>query len=154
MALNMEAVRAVRNIRAEMNVPPGKQLEVIFLSDNADGIEQGSLYIKALCGADKLTVLPADAPAPEHAAAAHVRGADIYLPLKGLIDLDKETARLEKEIANMDKEIKRLDGKLGNPGFIAKAPAAVVEGERVKLADYNEKRTSLLERLEELRGLI
>ena len=154
MALNMEAVRAVRNIRAEMNVPPGKKLEVIFLSDNAEGIEQGSLYIKALCGADKLTVLPADAPAPEHAAAAHVRGADIYLPLKGLIDLDKETARLEKEIANMDKEIKRLDGKLGNPGFIAKAPAAVVEGERVKLADYNEKRTSLLERLEELRGLI
>ena len=116
----------------------------------AEGLRQGELYIKALCGADSLTIVPADSPAVEAAAAAHVRGVDIYLPLKGLIDLDKEQARLEKEVANMDKEIKRLEGKLGNAGFISKAPAEVVAGERQKLADYSEKRASLLERLAQL----
>ncbi len=153
MSLNMEAVRAVRNIRAEMNVAPGKKLDLIFATDNADGIKQGELYIKALCGAENVEYTAANAPAPEQAAVAHIRGVDIYLPLRGLIDLDKEIARLNKEIANMDKEIARLEGKLNNQGFIAKAPAAVVEGEKVKLTDYSEKRQSLLERVAELNKL-
>lgn len=153
MSLNMEAVRAVRNIRAEMNVAPGKKLDLIFSTDNADGIKQGELYIKALCGAENVTYTAADAAAPEQAAVAHIRGVDIYLPLRGLIDLDKEIARLNKEIANMDKEISRLEGKLNNQGFIAKAPADVVAGERVKLADYSEKKQSLLERVAELNKL-
>jgi valyl-tRNA synthetase len=154
MSLNMEAVRAVRNIRAEMNVQPGKKVELIFATDTAaEGLQQGEIYIKALCGAESMTVLPGDTPAPEQAAVAHIRGVDIYLPLKGLIDLDKEIARLNKEIANMDKEIKRLEGKLNNQGFISKAPAEVVEGERVKLADYSEKKASLLERVGELNKL-
>lgn len=151
MDLNMEAVRAIRNIRAEMNVPPGKKVEVIMATEAAaEGLHQGELYIKALCVADSLTIVPGDSPAVEAAAAAHVRGVDIYLPLKGLIDLDKERARLEKEVANMDKEIKRLEGKLNNAGFISKAPAEVVAGERQKLADYSEKRASLLDRLAQL----
>jgi valyl-tRNA synthetase len=147
-------VRAVRNIRAEMNVQPGKKVELIFATDTAaEGLQQGEIYIKALCGAESMTVLPGNTPAPEQAAVAHIRGVDIYLPLKGLIDLDKEIARLNKEIANMDKEIKRLEGKLNNQGFISKAPADVVEGERVKLADYSEKKASLLERVDELNKL-
>ena len=154
MALNMEAVRAIRNIRAEMNVQPGKKLELIFATDTAaEGLQQGEIYIKALAGAESMSIVPASTAAPEQAAVAHIRGVDIYLPLKGLIDLDKEIARLEKEIGNMDKEIKRLEGKLNNAGFIAKAPADVVEGEKVKLADYSEKKASLLERVAELNKL-
>lgn len=156
LALDMEAVRAIRNIRAEMNVPPGKKIELVFAADEkaAAGLQQGGIYIRALCGADKFSILPANSPelaaVQAQAAVAHVRGIDIYLPLKELIDLSKETARLQKEVANMDKEIKRLEGKLNNQGFLSKAPADVVEGERVKLADYSEKKASLLERLAQL----
>ena len=149
----MEAVRAIRNIRAEMNVPPGKKIELIFAADSAaEGLRQGEIYIKALCGAESMKILPPASPELDasQAAVAHVRGIDIYLPLKGLIDLDKETARLQKEVANMDKEIKRLEGKLNNQGFLSKAPADVVAGEKVKLADYTEKKASLLERLAQL----
>ncbi len=154
MRLNMEAVRAIRNIRAEMSVQPGKKVELIFATDTAaEGLKQGEMYIKALAGANSMTILPANSGKPEQAAAAHIRGVDIYLPLKGLIDLDKEIARLDKEIANMDKEIKRLEGKLANQGFLAKAPEAVVAGEREKLAGYTEKRQSLLARVDELKGL-
>ncbi len=153
LALDMEAVRAIRNIRAEMNVPPGKKIELIFAADSAaEGLRQGEIYIKALCGAESMKILPPASPELDasQAAVAHVRGIDIYLPLKGLIDLDKETARLQKEVANMDKEIKRLEGKLNNQGFLSKAPADVVAGEKVKLADYTEKKASLLERLAQL----
>ncbi len=153
LALDMEAVRAIRNIRAEMNVPPGKKIELIFAADSAaEGLRQGEIYIKALCGAENMKILPPASPElnAAQAAVAHVRGIDIYLPLKGLIDLDKETARLQKEVANMDKEIKRLEGKLNNQGFLSKAPADVVAGEKVKLADYTEKKASLLERLAQL----
>ena len=158
LALDMEAVRAIRNIRAEMNVPLGKKIELIFAADTAaDGLRQGEIYIKALCGADKFSVLPPNSPeladVQAQAAVAHVRGIDIYLPLKGLIDLAKETTRLQKEVANMDKEIKRLEGKLNNQGFLSKAPADVVEGERVKLTDYSEKKASLLERLKQLENI-
>ncbi len=158
LALDMEAVRAVRNIRAEMNVPLGKKIELIFAADTAaDGLRQGETYIKALCGADKFSVLPPNSPeladVQAQAAVAHVRGIDIYLPLKGLIDLAKETTRLQKEVANMDKEIKRLESKLNNQGFLSKAPADVVEGERVKLTDYSEKKASLLERLKQLENI-
>ncbi len=153
LALDMEAVRAIRNIRAEMNVPPGKKIELIFAADSAaEGLRQGEIYIKALCGAESMKIMPPASPELDasQAAVAHVRGIDIYLPLKGLIDLDKETARLQKEVANMDKEIKRLEGKLNNQGFLSKAPADVVAGEKVKLADYTEKKASLLERLAQL----
>ncbi len=154
MRLNMDAVRAIRNIRAEMNVQPGKKVELIFATDTAaDGLEQGEMYIKALAGAENMSIMSACSDKPEQAAAAHIRGVDIYLPLKGLIDLDKEIARLNKEIANMDKEIKRLESKLSNQGFLAKAPETVVAGEREKLAAYTEKRQSLLKRVAELKGL-
>ena len=77
-------------------------------------------------------------------------GADIYLPLAGLIDLDKEIARIEKEIANTENELKRLAGKLNNESFVAKAPAEVVEKERAKQGMYEEKLASLRQHLQML----
>lgn len=77
-------------------------------------------------------------------------GADIYLPLAGLIDLDKEIARIEKEIANTENELKRLAAKLSNENFVAKAPAEVVEKERAKQSMYEEKLASLREHLQML----
>ena len=79
--------------------------------------------------------------------AGVVNGVEIYLPLKGLIDVEKESARLAKESEKLEKEIKRLAGKLGNQGFLAKAPAEVIAGEKEKLAGYEEKKRSVEERL-------
>lgn len=155
MEIDMEVVRAIRNIRAEMNVPLGKKADVIFLADGdqAEALRQGEHYIKSLVSAENMEILPKDAQKPEQSATAHVKGVEIYMPLKGLIDLDKELARVNKEIANMDKEIKRLEGKLNNQGFLAKAPAEVVAGEEAKLAEYSNKKSSLLERLADLKQL-
>ena len=85
--------------------------------------------------------------------AGVVGGVEIYLPLKGLIVVEKETARLTKEREKLQKEIKRLTGKLSNEGFLKKAPAAVVAGEREKLAGYEEKEKSLEARLADLAKL-
>ena len=82
-----------------------------------------------------------------------VNGVEIYLPLKGLIDVEKETARLNKELATLDKEISRLEKKLGNQGFLAKAPAEVVAGEQEKLKGYQEKQNAVKERLAYLQNI-
>lgn len=85
--------------------------------------------------------------------AGVVNGVEIYLPLKGLIDVEKETARLNKELEKLEKEIKRLAGKLGNEGFLKKAPEQVVAGEKEKLAGYEEKKKSVESRIQELAKL-
>jgi len=83
---------------------------------------------------------------------AVVTGAELYLPLAGLIDIDQEIARLEKELAHLNKEVERVEKKLANPDYVAKAPAHVVEQERAKGQDYREKRDKVLARIAELRG--
>ena len=138
-----------------MNVPLGKKADAIFIADgeNAEYLEQGKLYIQTLASVAEFSIMPKGTAAPEQSAAAHTKGIEIFLPLKGLIDIDKELARLNKEIANMDKELKRLDGKLSNQGFLAKAPAEVVEKEKAKQAEYAQKKAALLERIAELQNL-
>ena len=148
-------VRSIRNVRAEMNVPLGKKADAIFIADGeyASYLEEGKGYIQTLASVDNLEIMPKGTAAPEQSAAAHIKGIEIFLPLKGLIDIDKEMARLNKEIATMDKELKRLDGKLNNEGFLAKAPEAVVAKEKAKQAEYAQKKEALLARVAELKEL-
>ena len=84
---------------------------------------------------------------------AAVAGVGVYLPLKGLIDVEKETQRLTKELENLDREIERAKKKLANESFVAKAPADVVEKERAKQKDYEEKRAVMADRLRHLAAL-
>ena len=149
MELMMDSIKAIRNMRAEMNVPLGKKSEVIVIpaDDKVRAIvEHSENYFMTLGSAEKLTILPSDAAKPENATVAVVNGLEIYLLLKDLIDADKERARIDKERAQLDKEIARLAGKLSNEGFLAKAPKDVVEKEQEKLAGYEEKKQALLER--------
>ena len=148
-------VRSIRNVRAEMNVPLGKKADAIFIADgeNEKYLADGKAYIQTLASVDSFEVMPKGTPAPEQSAAAHIKGIEVFLPLKGLIDIDKELARLNKEIATMDKELKRLDGKLSNEGFLAKAPEAVVAKEKAKQAEYAQKKEALLARVAELKEL-
>ncbi|MCX7779509.1 MAG: valine--tRNA ligase [Negativicutes bacterium] len=152
MTAIMDIIKAVRNMRAEVNVPPGRKSEVILLvADDMQALVAGNLqYIKTLAAADPITIRPLSAAKPENAMTAVSSGVEIYLPLRGLIDVEKETARLGKELDGLEKEIARIAGKLANAGFVAKAPPEVIEKERAKEREYQEKRAAIVERLEYL----
>ena len=100
-----------------------------------------------------MSVIAPDEQAPKNAASCVTDIGEAYLPLGDLIDVEKETARLEKELANLEGEIKRANGKLANEKFTSKAPAAVVEEERKKLAKYTDMLEKVKGRLESLKEL-
>ncbi|MBQ7514870.1 MAG: valine--tRNA ligase [Schwartzia sp.] len=153
MTAIMETIKAIRNMRAEVGAAPGKKSEAILHFADA-GLQEvfgaHAEYLRVLADADPVTLAAATAAKPENALTAVAGGVEIYLPLKDLIDIGKETARLQKELDNLDREIKRTAAKLENEGFVAKAPAAVVEKERAKKQEYEEKRAALAQRLEYL----
>jgi valyl-tRNA synthetase len=107
--------------------------------------------VQRFCNTSQLTMMM-DAAAPEKAMSAIVTGAELYLPLAGLIDIEQEIARLEKELKTLNAEVERIEKKLANPGFMAKAPANVIEEERAKMNDYADKRDKTLARIAELKG--
>jgi valyl-tRNA synthetase len=154
MTLLMESIKAIRNIRAEMKVAPGQKVEIIILASEAaqrEVLENGKADILKLAGGASVELFGALAEKPSQAASAVLEGVEIYLPLKGLLDLDKEVARLEKEISVALQERQILEAKLNNPGFTAKAPAAVVIKEREKLEAVLVRKVALEERLRELK---
>ncbi|MHB1405726.1 MAG: valine--tRNA ligase [Desulfitobacteriaceae bacterium] len=151
MVLNMEIIKAVRNIRAEMNVAPGKKAEIIVVAAaDHEVIKAGADMIRHLAGGSKVEIVASLEQKPAQAGSAVLPGVEIFVPLRGLLDLEKETARLEKEIAQTVKEQERLEGKLNNPGFISKAPAEVVDKERAKLEQVSQRKASLEKRLAEI----
>jgi valyl-tRNA synthetase len=143
-------------MRAEVGAAPSKKSELIlnFTDESLRAVfTENQSYLDKLAYSDPITILPAGADKPENAMAGMVNGVEVFLPLKGLIDVDKETARLTKELEKLDKEISRLAKKLGNEGFLAKAPADVVAGEKEKLAGYEEKKKSVEGRMQDLAKL-
>ncbi|MDR3288338.1 MAG: valine--tRNA ligase [Peptococcaceae bacterium] len=154
MAILMEVVKAIRNIRAEMHIAPGKKTDIIVRA--ADGetqrvLEKGARAITHLAGGATLEVQRELANKPVQAASAVLPLAEIYLPLKGLLDIEKEIARMEKDLAQMRQEEQRLSGKLDNESFIGKAPAEVVAKEKKKMEDVRSRQEALQARLEQLR---
>jgi valyl-tRNA synthetase len=155
MTAIMDAIKAIREMRAQVNAAPGKKAPAILLAEDGlrDTIAANANYFQLLATVDTLTVLPLEAEKPENAMAAIQNGVEVYLPLKGLIDVELETARLNKEKTNLEKELKRVQGKLGNAGFLSKAPAAVVEKEKAKAEEYTAKLKTIDERLAYLKTL-
>ncbi|SEU17740.1 valine--tRNA ligase [Paenibacillus sp. NFR01] len=154
MNLLMDVIRAVRNIRAEVNVPMSKKVELIIKAAGEDvlGIlSRNEHYIARFCNTSSLESGLAP-QAPDKVMSAVVTGAELLLPLSGLIDIGQEIARLEKEVSTLNGEVERIEKKLGNEGFVAKAPAKVIDEERAKLADYSAKRETVLARIAELKG--
>jgi valyl-tRNA synthetase len=150
MTVVMEVVKALRNLRSEMNVSPGKKAEAVLMAQNEAALaalRHGENYLLNLAGLSQATILLSVPEKPEQAVTAVVSGVEVYLSLKGLVDIEKEQARLNKEKENLEKEIARLEGKLQNQGFLAKAPGAVIEKEKEKLADYRTKKEAILERI-------
>ncbi|MFM9280133.1 valine--tRNA ligase [Paenibacillus jiagnxiensis] len=154
MNLLMDVIRAVRNIRAEVNVPMSKKVELLIKAGDQsyfDILTRNSDYVRRFCNTSEFEA-GLDITVPEKAMTAVVTGADLYLPLAGLLDIDQEIARLEKELHHLNSEVQRVEKKLANEGFVAKAPAKVIEEERAKQADYTEKRDKVIARIQELKG--
>lgn len=154
MNLLMDVIRAVRNIRAEVNVPMSKKVELLLKPVNeqiAGIIDRNADYIRRFCNTSEYQS-SLELATPEKAMTAVVTGVELFLPLAGLIDIAQEIARLEKEIQHLNSEVERVEKKLNNPGFVSKAPEKVIEEERAKLADYSDKRSKVIARIEELRG--
>lgn len=152
----MDAIKAVRNMRAEEHVNPGKLCRIHLVplrGDLGECVETHKIYFEKLAHAESVDILPEGAPKPENALASVVSGMEVYMELKGLIDTVKENARLMKEQETVKKEIDRLAKKLGNPKFLEKAPADVVEKEKAKLAVQEEKMKSVQERMKFLAEL-
>lgn len=154
MKLLVEMIRSVRNIRAEVNTPLSKKIKMIVKAKDAgvlDTLEKNRSYIERFCNPEEL-VLGIDVQTPDKAMSAVVTGAEIILPLEGLINIDEEIARLEKELDKWNKEVERVQKKLSNEGFVKKAPEKVIEEERAKENDYLEKKSIVELRIKELKG--
>ena len=145
MELIMEAIRAIRTRRAEMNVPPGKKSSLLVVSDNSAIYERGAPFLKKL-GYSESVAVSAVAPVDLTGMVSLVTSdARLFLPLAELVDLDAERKRMEKDLAKQAAELEKLETKLNNPGFVAKAPEAVVVAERERA----ETLRSLISKLEE-----
>ena len=130
-------IRAIRNRRAEMNVPPSKKAKLMIVTSDTDTFtEKSKSFFTKLASASDVEI--ATAGEIENAVQIVSDGAVLYIPLAEVVDTEKEKARLSKELERLSGEIKRIESKLSNEGFVAKAPAAVIAGERDKLAKYNE----------------
>ncbi|MBC6315457.1 valine--tRNA ligase [Listeria grandensis] len=154
MKLLVEVIRAVRNIRAEVNTPLSKQIELQLKPKTEDHkaiLEENISYIERFCNPETTTI-SFDIEPSKTAMTAVVSGAEIYLPLEGLINIEEEIARLEKELSKWKKEVSRVQGKLSNEKFMAKAPENVIEEERAKEKDYTEKKLLVEERINSLKN--
>ncbi|MFC0270180.1 valine--tRNA ligase [Metabacillus herbersteinensis] len=154
MKLLVEVIRSVRNIRAEVNTPMSKQISMQIKAKNEEVLEQletNRAYVERFCNTSSLNIATSIIT-DEKAMTAVVTGAELILPLEGLINIAEEIARLEKEREKLDKEVERVQKKLSNEGFLKKAPDKVIEEEKAKQNDYAEKRDIVLARIRELKG--
>ncbi|MED4603312.1 valine--tRNA ligase [Paenibacillus validus] len=154
MELLMDIIRTVRNIRAEVNVPMSKKIELQVKPTGAETehiLKRNEEYLRRFSNTSVLTI-DSTLGAPDKAMTGIVTGAELFLPLAGLIDIAQEISRLEKELQTLHAEVERIEKKLANEGFVAKAPAKVIEEEKAKLADYSGKRDKVTARIAELKG--
>ncbi len=147
----MNLIKAVRNIRAEMNVAPSKRV-TLLIKDNEHRpfFEKTAMFIEKLAGASHVEFVK-EKPTDVKVSTAVSDSVEVYIPLGELVDTEKEIARLTKELENTEKEILRAEGMLGNQKFVANAPKALVEKERDKLEKHRQKRDKLFEQIENLK---
>jgi valyl-tRNA synthetase len=148
------AVRAIRNLRTGMNVPPSRKAKVYVVSAKEDVryiFESSKSFFATLGYASEVHVQEDKTGIDENAVSTLIHDAAVYIPLEELVDIDKEIERLEKEAAKLAGEIKRASGMLANPKFVDKAPATKVEEEKAKLAKYTEMSEQVAERLAQLK---
>lgn len=148
-----EAVKGIRNVRSQMNVPPSRKAKVIVVSDNdrvREIFTKNKVFFATLGSAGEVIVQEDKTGVSEDAVSTVIQGAVIYIPFEDLVDIDKEIERLNKEKDRLEKELKRVNGMLSNPNFISKAPESKVAEERAKLEKYTDMMNQVVERLKSL----
>ena len=148
----MEMVRVIRNQRAELNVQPGHKARLMVRPAEGweDALSGAEVYFKRLAGVSQMELLGADSIVEGKVVSAVCPAGELFIPLGDLVDLEQEKKRLLKEKENLEKEIARSEGKLSNPGFVGKAPAALVESEKAKLENSRQMLVSLTKRIQDL----
>ncbi len=145
-----EIIRAVRNVRSEMNVQPSKKINLCVSGEAENYLKRNEVYLKKLANVENVVYVRSKAEVEGKFVSIVAADAEIYIPLGDLVDFEQETARLQKELKNIENEIRRSEGMLSNPGFVAKAPEALVESEKKKLAENRLKRVKLLKNIQDL----
>lgn len=152
----IELIKAVRNSRSEVNAPMSSAIDILIKTkydDTRKVFENNVDYINRFCHPKRLEIA-ADIEAPKLAMTSVITGAEVYLPLADLIDLNEEISRLQKEAKKLESEVTRGEKKLGNEKFVANAPEAVVAKEKEKLANYKQQLAATESRIEELKAEI
>lgn len=152
----IELIKAVRNSRSEVNAPISSAIDILIKTKDDDTrkvFENNVDYINRFCHPKRLEIA-ADIEVPKLAMTSVITGAEVYLPLADLIDLNEEISRLQKEAKKLESEVTRGEKKLGNEKFVANAPEAVVAKEKEKLANYKQQLAATESRIEELKAEI
>jgi len=150
----IEAIKAVRNVRTEMNVPPSRKTKIkVYVTENdaATAFEDGEAYFLKLASATDVEYIDSKDDISKKVVSIVSRGAEMFIPMMELIDIDMEIERLNKEKANLEKEIERVDSKLSNKRFVEKAPKEVVEEEKQKGEKYKEMLQAVMARIDTLK---
>ena len=148
-----EAVRAIRNVRTSMNVPPSRKAKVFVVTEDADLtkiFENSRVFFSTLASANEVVIQKDKTGIGEDAVSAVIPKAAIYMPFAELVDIEKETERLKKEEERLTKELARVNGMLANEKFVSKAPQAKIDEERAKLQKYTEMMEQVKTRLAQL----
>ena len=153
MELIMQSISAIRNRRAEMNVPPSKKAKVIIVTDKTDVFKQGTAFFEKLASASEAVVQTDKSGISDNAVNVVVPSAEVFLPLDELVDKTKELERLNAEKKKLEGEIKRVEGKLNNAGFVSKAPQKVVDEEKAKGEKYKEMLEKVLENIKSMENM-
>ncbi|MBS5938385.1 valine--tRNA ligase [Clostridium sp.] len=148
----IESIKGLRNVRAEMNVPPSRKAKVIAhtTTEAKEAFTAGVNYIEKLASASEVAFIDNKDEVPENAVSLVVKGGELFMPLLDLVDKEKELERLNKEKKKLEGEVERIDKKLSNQGFVAKAPQAVIDGEKEKREKYQEMLDAVLVRIKAL----
>ncbi len=153
MAFLIEVIKAVRNIRMEVNAPMSSPIDIMIQIDddkNKAVLDNNAEYVENFLHPKALSVA-SDIEAPKLAKTAVIPGAQIFVPLTELVNVDEELAKMEKEEKRLEAEVERAEKKLSNQGFVAHAPEAVINKEKEKKADYESQLAGVRERMKELK---
>ena len=151
----IDVIKGIRNMRAEVNIPTGKKEKAVILAEKPELWERFAPYIKRLAWTEPLEILDQGDPdveskRPRQALTSVATGAEVFLPLEGVIDIDKEIARLEKTVAELREDLDKTAKRLSDKEFLSKAPEQVVDNHRKRHEDNQEKLQALINRVEML----
>jgi len=148
----MSVIKGLRNLRAQVNAPMSKKIDILVVTENAKLINKAASYIEKLAGVNNIKLVGSKSDINEKVLSVMLAGFEIYVPLGELVDIKQEIERLKSELDKVEREVSFLQNKLNNPGFVAKAPKAIVDKEREKLDKNLEIKQKLLASISEYQG--